>query len=109
MYLRDGVDDLPAFRAGVEAIVGDPVNIESAEDMFGIRSMGKVADVERGALVLFAVAVLVGGAVLVGQALVRAVTAGAADLPTWRALGFDRRMAVATIAGPAPSLRLSAP
>ena len=38
---------------------------------------------------------------LVGQALVRAVTAGAADLPTWRALGFDHRMAVATIAIPA--------
>ena len=101
VYLRDGVDDLPAFRAGVEAIMGGPVNIESVEDMFGIRSMEKVAAIERGALVFFAVAVLLGGGVLVGQALVRAVTAGAADLPTWRALGFDHRMAVATIAIPA--------
>ena len=101
VYLRDGLDDLPAFRAGVEAIMGGPVNIESVEDMFGIRSMEKVAAVERGALVFFAVAVLLGGGVLVGQALVRAVTAGAADLPTWRALGFDHRMAVATIAIPA--------
>ena len=31
--------------------MGGPVNIESVEDMFGIRSMGKVAAVERGALV----------------------------------------------------------
>ena len=101
VYLRNGLDDLPAFRADVEAIVGGPVNIESVEDMFGIRSMRKVAAVERGALVFFAVAALLGGAVLVGQALVRAVTAGAADLPTWRALGFDQRMAVDAIAIPA--------
>ena len=61
VYLRGGADDLPAFRAGVETIVGGPVNIESAEDLFGIRSMKKVADVEQGALVLFAVAALLGG------------------------------------------------
>ena len=93
-----GAGDLPAFRAGVETILGGPVDIESADDLFGIRAMKKVADVEQGALVLFAVAALLGGGVLVGQALVRAVTAGAADLLTWRALGFDHRMSVATIA-----------
>ena len=87
VYLRGGANDLPAFREGVEAIVGHPVNIENTEDLFGIRSMRKISDVEQGALVLFAIAVLVGGGVLVGQALVRAVTAGAADLPTWRASG----------------------
>ena len=100
VYLRDGAD-LAAFQDGVTAIMGQPVNVESAEDLFGIRAMYKIADVERGALVLFAVAVLLGGGVLVGQALVRAVTAGAADLPTWRALGFDQHMAVAAIAVPA--------
>jgi hypothetical protein len=101
VYLHGGANDLPAFREGVEAIVGHPVNIENTEDLFGIRAMRKISDVEQGALVLFAIAVLVGGGVLVGQALVRAVTAGAADLPTWRALGFDRRMAGTTVAAPA--------
>ena len=101
VYLHGGANDLQTFRHGVETIVGHPVNIENTEDLFGIRSMRKISDVEQGALVLFAIAVLVGGGVLVGQALVRAVTAGAADLPTWRALGFDRRMAVAAVAAPA--------
>jgi hypothetical protein len=100
VYLRDGAD-LAAFQAGVAEIMGQPVNVESAEDLFQLRATYKVADVERGALVLFAVAALLGGGVLVGQALVRAVTAGAADLPTWRALGFDRRMAATAIAVPA--------
>ena len=77
------------------------MNIENVEDLFGIRSMRKISDVERGALVLFAVAVLVGGGVLVGQALVRAVRAGAADLMTWRALGVDNRTAITVVTAPA--------
>ena len=101
VHLHDGADDLPAFRDGVEAIMGHPVNIENVEDLFGIRSMRKISDVERGALVLFAVAVLVGGSVLVGQALVRAVRAGAADLMTWRALGVDNRTAITAVTAPA--------
>ena len=75
VYLRGGRRP-PGVPRGVEAIVGHPVNIENTEDLFGIRAMRKISDVEEGALVLFAVAVLVGGGVLVGQALVRAVTAG---------------------------------
>jgi hypothetical protein len=39
--------------------------------------------------------------VLIGQALVRAVNAGAADLPTWRAIGTDRRTAVRALVLPA--------
>ena len=101
VYLHGGANDLPAFREGVEAIVGHPVNIENTEDLFGIRSMRTISDVERGAV----------GALrhrrarrrrgARGTGSVRAVTAGAADLPTWRALGFDRRMAAAAVAAPA--------
>jgi len=39
--------------------------------------------------------------VLVGQALARAVTSGAGDLATWRAMGADRRMAVRALVIPA--------
>ena len=38
----------PRSATGVEAIMGGPVNIESVEDMFGVRSMEKVAAIERG-------------------------------------------------------------
>ena len=57
--------------------------------------------VERDGLLLFALAVLIVGGVLVGQALARAVSAGAADLPTWRAIGADRRIAVRALVLPA--------
>ena len=49
---------------------------------------------------LFALAALLGGGVLVGQALVRTVTAGAADLPTWRAIGADRGIAIRAMVAP---------
>jgi hypothetical protein len=45
--------------------------------------------------------VLIVGGVLVGQALARAVTAGAGDLATWRAMGADRGMAVRALVMPA--------
>ena len=46
-------------------------------------------------------AVLIGAGALVGQALVRAVSAGGADLTTWRALGADRRVARRALVIPA--------
>jgi ABC-type lipoprotein release transport system permease subunit len=84
----------------VDRIMGRPVNTASAEDLFGLRKLRDVSDIERGGLLLFALAVVVGAGVLVGQALVRAVTAGAADLPTWRAIGADRRVVVRALVAP---------
>jgi hypothetical protein len=82
------------FQRQVQEIVGHPVNVERASDFLGIRQYENIADVERNGLLLFALAAIVGGGVLVGQALVRAVTAGAADAPTWRAMGASRGMLV---------------
>ena len=62
--------------------------------------IASITSVERDGLLLFALAVLLGGVVLAGQALVRAVTAGAADLPTWRAMGADRGMAAGAMVLP---------
>ncbi len=71
------------------------MNVEDTYDLYGIRKALNVTDLERDGLLLFALAALIGGGVLVGQALVRAVSASAADLPTWRAMGADRPLAVA--------------
>ena len=92
--LRDGRAGIPAFNEGVNRIFGHPVNVESTYDLYGIRKALNVTDLERDGLLLFALAALIGGGVLVGQALVRAVSASAADLPTWRAMGADRPLAI---------------
>jgi hypothetical protein len=92
--LQGGAQAIPAFTARVGRIVGHPVNVENIQDLFGIRKALNVTDLERDGLLLFAVAALLGGGVLVGQALVRTVSASAADLPTWRAIGADRRLAM---------------
>lgn len=98
--LRGGEADVTRLRADVEKITGHPVNTESTAELFGIRKARSVTDVESDGLLLFAVAALLGGGVLVGQALVRAVSAGAADLPTWRAIGADRKIAVRALVAP---------
>lgn len=99
--LRHGTAALPAFTKHVGDIVGHPVNVEDAEVLYGLRQARNVTDFERDGLLLFALAALAGGGVLVGQALVRAVSASAADLPTWRALGADRRLALRALVLPA--------
>ncbi len=92
--LKPGADAYLRFENGVQKVLGHPVNVVDAEELFGIRKSADIANIERGGLLLFAFAVLLGAGALVGQALVRAVSAGAADLPTWRAIGADRRIVV---------------
>jgi hypothetical protein len=93
--LRHGeAADFVRFQADVQRITGRATNVERASDILGIRKDRNVTGVERDGLLLFALAAVLGGAVLVGQALVRAVTSGAGDLPAWRALGADRRIIV---------------
>ena len=91
--LRHGEDRFGAFQAAVDRVVGHPVNVVRGSELLGLPKMESITGVERDGLLLFALAVILGGVVLAGQALVRAVTAGAADLPTWRAMGADRGMA----------------
>jgi ABC-type lipoprotein release transport system permease subunit len=88
------------LSAQVERIAGKPVNVASVDQIFGLRQLRDVSSIERAGLLLFALAVLVGAGVLVGQALVRAVSAGAADLPTWRAMGADRPLVVRALVAP---------
>jgi hypothetical protein len=94
MKLKRGEADFDTFHAGVERVLGRPVNVVHGPEIFGTKKLHNIAQVERSGLLLFALTVLLGASVLVGQALVRAVSAGAADLPTWRAIGADRSTAV---------------
>jgi hypothetical protein len=99
--LRGGEADLARLRSEVTRIAGRPINVESTRDLFGIRKSENVTSVERAGLLLFSLAALIGGGVLVGQALVRSVSTGGADLPTWRAMGADRGIAMRSMALPA--------
>jgi hypothetical protein len=103
--LRHGARDMARLRDDVEAIAGHPVNVESFDNLVGIRKATNVTGIERDGLLLFALAALLGGGVLVGQALVRAVGAGAADLPTWRAIGADNGIAVRALVAPSLARR----
>ena len=101
LRLRHGEATFDRFRRDVQRIMGHPVNVERASSFLGISKTQGVMDVERDGLLLFALAVVLGGGVLVGQALVRAVGANGADLETWRAMGADRPLAVRGMALPA--------
>src|SRR4029077_3668165 len=89
------------FRQDVQGIVGHPVNVEDFGQLVGLPKVKNILGVEEDGLLLFALAVLLVGGVLIGQALARAVSAGAADLPTWRAIGADRSIAVRALVLPA--------
>jgi hypothetical protein len=99
--LRHGEADLPRLQSDVARIAGRPINVEPTSELFGLRKAKNETNVERAGLLLFSLAALIGGGVLVGQALVRAVSAGGAELPTWRAMGADRGIAMRSMALPA--------
>jgi ABC-type lipoprotein release transport system permease subunit len=99
--LRRGEADLARFQQDVQRIVGHPVNVESFAQLIGLPKITNIVRVERDGLLLFSLAVLIVGGVLVGQALARAVSAGAGELATWRAIGADRSIAVPALVLPA--------
>jgi hypothetical protein len=99
--LRHGQADLGQLRTDVEQLMGRPVNVENVDDLFGLRQIRNRSDVEGNGLMLFAAAVVIGTGALVGQALVRAVGSGAAELRTWRAIGTDNKLAVRAMVAPA--------
>lgn len=95
--LRHGERDLARLQADVGRIMGHPVNIGAGSDLFGTKKILNVSGIERNGLLLFPLVVVLGAGVLVGQALVRAVTASGGELDVWRALGVGRALAVPTL------------
>ena len=100
VVLRHGEADFTHFQSAVTRVVGHPINVVRGSELLALPKIASITSVERDGLLLFALAVILGGVVLAGQALVRAVTAGAADLPTWRAMGADRGMAAGAMVLP---------
>ncbi len=88
--LRNGEADIPKLERDVEKITGEPTNTINLVDE--LRRARDTTTLEARGLWLFALAVVLGGGTLVGQALARAVTARASDLVTLQAMGADDEM-----------------
>ena len=48
--LRGGAADLDQLREDVDRLVGHPVNVEDAEDLFGVRQIRNVSRIEAGGI-----------------------------------------------------------
>ena len=91
VQLQHGETDFARFERGVERVTGQPTNVERGSVLLGIVKAETITQLEEQGLLLFALAVLVVGGALVGQARVRAVTVvvpncrrGARSAPTAR-------------------------
>ena len=72
VVLQHGEARFGAFQDSVDRAVGHPVNVVRGSELLGLPKIESITGVERDGLLLFAVAVILGGVVLAGQALVRA-------------------------------------
>ncbi|MEV4019652.1 FtsX-like permease family protein [Nonomuraea angiospora] len=100
--LKRGGADLASFQAGLARVTGrSDIELMNLED--DAAHARKVVRFESGALLAFALAVLVAALVLVGQSVSRYVAAGLGDLQALRASGLTPRQALA-LAVAAPTL-----
>ncbi len=88
LRFRDGYKYLPELSAAVNKIAGHPVEITREDE--ATKSARQATSLERGALLGFALAAALAALVLIGQAIVRMIAAGAGDMPTLEGLGFTR-------------------
>ena len=84
--LRNGAADIPALHAGLERVTGRS-DIPIKDLSTDIKRVQRSLDLERTALLMFAIAIAITALVLVGQAVVRATSSGIASVPALRALG----------------------
>jgi len=99
--LQHGAADLPAFRADLARVSGrrDVDVVDRAEF---VRHAHDVARFESACLLSFGLALLLAGAVMVGQAIGRHAAVSAAELRPLRAVGLTSRQAIAmSSVGPA--------
>jgi ABC-type lipoprotein release transport system permease subunit len=96
--LRNGAEDVPAFREGVARVYGQDLIVKDLHD--DIKRVENSTALERTGLLLFAAAVLIASIVLVGQAFLRSAHAGADAVPTLRSMGMGPRALVRGVALP---------
>ncbi len=99
LRLRGGAAALPAFRADLARVTGQPgIRVSGPEKE---RHARDVVRFEAGALLAFGLAALLAAIVLVGQFIVRYAASSVADLRVLRGLGMTpRQAALAAAAGP---------
>ena len=99
--LRHGAADLPAFRADLARVSGRP-DLDVLDRSEYVRHAHDVTRFESACLLSFGLALLLAGAVMVGQAIGRHTALSAAELGPLRAVGLTGRQAIAMSAmGPA--------
>jgi hypothetical protein len=104
--LRDGEAGLPAFRAALSKATGD-----DSIDVYDLTALAghfrAVSGFESDCLLAFALAALLAGLLLTGQAVARLAAASASELRLAAALGLSRRQA-AGLAAAGPALAAAA-
>jgi ABC-type lipoprotein release transport system permease subunit len=86
--LKQGAADVATFQARVAQVYGrSDIPIKDLSD--DIKRVEDSTDLERTALLLFALAALIASFVLIGQAFVRSVHAESDSVPTLNAMGLD--------------------
>ncbi|MDT4907656.1 MAG: putative transport system permease protein [Pseudonocardiales bacterium] len=99
--LRNGVADLPRFRADLERLHPGK-NLDVVNLVEGGEHITNATSFERNALLVFALVAAVAALLIVGQAIVRYAASAVVDLDVLRALGMTRQEAVlAALGGPA--------
>lgn len=98
--LRDGARDLPAFRADLARVSGrSDIDVRDRSEI--VDRAREVVRFENGGLLAFAIAALLAGGVMVGQAIMRDTASTLGELRTLKALGVTRRQGTAAaVIGP---------
>jgi ABC-type lipoprotein release transport system permease subunit len=97
LRLKDGAADIPRLREDVKRITGrSDIDVWNSQDEFA--KIQRNLDFEARCLIAFALAALVAGVFLVGQAVSRYAAAETGELRTGRALGMTPRQTVMTSA-----------
>lgn len=89
--LKNGARDLPAFRAGVDALTGPDEAIEYQTTTATATKVRDAVHPQALALALFAAALAGTGILLIGQNLGRQIFVESEEHPALNALGFTRR------------------
>jgi ABC-type lipoprotein release transport system permease subunit len=88
LRLRGGYAHLPQLARVVDRVAGHPVEITRADEI--TKPARHAASLERTALFGFALAAALAALVLIGQAVIRMVAAGAGDMPVLQSMGLTR-------------------
>jgi len=98
--LKGGAAAIPAFRADLARVTGQPnIDVWNNREFFG-GAIVRITRYEAACLLAFALAALVAALFLIGQSVARYTSATVADLQVLQAVGMTPRQAVASATAP---------